>query len=68
MSHLVAALARGLSIRTACPVQRIEYGASSASGAVLHCEGGRRIRCDKVVIAVPLRILQVSFRGQQTRG
>ncbi len=58
VSKLVEALSRGLSVRTGCPVERVEYGGPEF-GVRLHCAGGRKIRCKRVIVTVPLRVLQV---------
>lgn len=56
-SHLVEALSRGLSIRTNYPVERLEYGGPEG-GVRLHCSGGRSIRAKRVLVTVPLKVLQ----------
>lgn len=55
LSHVVDQLATGLNITTNWPVHRIEY---SATGVLLLDPDGRRISADKVIVSVPLKILQ----------
>lgn len=57
---LCCTLLQGLTIRTSCPVTRIEYGSRPGQAPVtLHIEGQHPITCNAVLITVPLRILQV---------
>ena len=61
-SGLIHDMARGINIRTSCPVERVEYGGPDW-GVRLHCAGGRKLRCKRVIVTVPLRILQVRGGG-----
>ncbi len=55
LSGVVQRLAAGLDIRTSWPVSHIAY---DAGGAVLHGPAGAVIRARKVVVTVPLPVLQ----------
>ena len=59
LTSFLAKMAQGLDVRTRCPVERIEYGGPEW-GVRLHCSGGRKIRCKRVIVTASLRILQVS--------
>lgn len=68
LGGFVDRLSKGLNIRTACPVECVQYttqqrhGWDSSSGTqpevVLHCANGDKIRCRRVLVTVPLKVLQ----------
>ena len=58
MGVFIEHLSKGVRVRNNCPVETVQYGGSQGD-VLLHCGGGRRIRCNKVIITVPLRVLQV---------
>lgn len=55
MGFVVDRLSTGLDIKTNWPLEHITY---SPEGALLTSVDGRRLRAGKVVIAVPLKVLQ----------
>lgn len=64
MGFITQQLSQGLDIRTSWPVQSIEYG-PGGRGALLQCSDGRAVRCRKVLVTAPLRVLQdglISFQ------
>mmetsp|Transcript_16926 Transcript_16926/g.36620 ORF Transcript_16926/g.36620 Transcript_16926/m.36620 type:complete len:442 (+) Transcript_16926:98-1423(+) len=55
MGKLVEYLVKELTVRTSCPVERVQYG---QEGVVLHCSEGRTVRCRRAILTVPLRLMQ----------
>lgn len=53
--RVVAHLARGLAIRTGCPVARVGW---APDGAVVELAGGEALRARRVVVTVPVGALQ----------
>jgi monoamine oxidase len=58
LSDLVDRLARGIDVRLAVSVSHVDYGREGGSDIIVRTADGEELRADRVVVAVPLAVLQ----------